>query len=140
LHLETVVPAAADVTALALQALLDELGALRANQLDRINPLDAESSARVAAATSEAMAALEAADRLDLLEAATQRLAVACMHREIPQPARAAAYSALVGLIADDLLPPATFRTLYEAWEEGLDGWGESSAILRGEEILLHIE
>ena len=133
-------PAAADVTALALQALLDELGALRANQLDRINPLDAESNARVAAATSEAMAALEAADRLDLLEAATQRLAVACMRREIPQPARAAAYSALVGLIANDLLPPATFRSLYEAWEEGLDGWGESSAILRGEEILLHIE
>jgi hypothetical protein len=140
LHLETVVPAAADVTALALQALLDELGALRATQLDRINPLDAESSARVAAATSEAMAALEAADRLDLFEAATQRLAVACMHRETPQPARAAAYSALVGLIANDLLPPVTFRTLYDAWEEGLDGRGGSSAILRGEEILLHIE
>jgi hypothetical protein len=139
LHLETVMPAAADVAALALQALLDELGALRAHQIDRINPLDAESSARVAAATAEAMALLAAANRLDVLEAATQRLAVACMHREVPQPARAAAYSALVGLIANDLLPPATFRALYAAWDAALDGSGESSAILRGEEILLHI-
>jgi hypothetical protein len=133
-------PAAADVAALALQALLDELGALRSDQIDSINPLDPESTARVTAATAEAMAALTAADRLELLEVATQRLAVACMHREIPQPARAAAYSALVGLIASDLLPPATFRTLYHAWEEALDGRGQSSAILRGEEVLLHIE
>ncbi|MGH2418159.1 MAG: hypothetical protein ACRDFY_07475 [Candidatus Limnocylindria bacterium] len=133
-------PTAADVAALALQALLDELGALRTQQLDRMHPLDAESDARVAEATAEAMSLLDAADRLDVLEAATQRLAVACMHREVPQPARAAAYSALVGLIASDLLPPATFRTLYRAWETGLAGWGESSAILRGEEVLLHIE
>ncbi len=133
-------PAAAAVAALALQALLDELGALRAKQIDRINRLDAESSARVADATSEAMTLLAAADRLELFEAATQRLAVACMHREIPQPARAAAYSALVGLIANDLLPPPTFRTLYAAWETGLDGGADSSVILRGEEILLHIE
>ena len=133
-------PAAADRAALALQALLDELGALRTHQLDRIPPLDAESHARVAAATAGAMGLLEAADRLDLLEAATQRLAVACMHREVPQPARAAAYSALVGLIASDLVPPVTFRALYEAWESGLAGGGGSSAILRGEEVLLHIE
>lgn len=139
-HLETVLPAAADVAALALQALLDELGALRDQQLDRIGPLDAESNARVAEATAEAMSLLEEADRLDVFEAATQRLAVACMHREVPQHARAAAYSALVGLIASDLLPPATFRTLYETWEAGLEGRGESSAILRGEEVLLHIE
>lgn len=133
-------PTAADVAALALQALLDELSALSTEQLDRISPLDAESDARVAEATAEAMGLLEAADRLDVLEAATQRLAVACMHREVPQQARAAAYSALVGLIASDLLPPATFRTLYQAWEAGMEGRGESSAILRGEEVLLHIE
>ena len=36
----------------------------------------------------------------------------ACARREIPQPARAAAYSALVGLLANDLLPRATFLTL----------------------------
>ena len=132
-------PAAADVAALALQALLDELGELRAHQIDRIEPLDAESSARVAAAMSEAMTALTAADRLELLEAATQRLAVACMHREIPQPARAAAYAALVGLIASDLVPPATFRTLSEGWE-ALVGSAQSAAILRGEEVLFHVE
>jgi hypothetical protein len=132
-------PAAADVAALALQALLDELAVLRADQINRVEPLDAESNARVAAAMSEATEVLASADRLDLLEAATQRLAVACMHREVPQPVRAAAYSALVALIASDLLPPATFRTLYQAWEE-LDVSGQSSAILRGEEILLHIE
>jgi PAS domain-containing protein len=136
---ETVMPTAADVTALALMALLEELGELRADQIDRIDPLDSEASARVAAAMSEAMAALEAADRLDLLEAAAQRLALACMHREIPQPARAAAYAALVGLIASDMLPPATFRALNQAWE-ALAGSTQSSAILRGEEILLHIE
>jgi hypothetical protein len=62
------------------------------------------------------------------------------MHLEVPQLARAAAYSALVGLIASDLLPPATFRTLYQAWEAGIEGGGEASAILRGEEVLLHIE
>ena len=45
----------------------------------------------------------------------------------------------VVALIASDLLPPASFRTLYEAWEEGLGGVGGSSAILRGEEVLLHI-
>lgn len=133
-------PTVADVSALALQALLDELSALRANQIDRINPLDAMSSERVAAATSEAMALMVAADRLEQFEAATQRLAMACMHREVPQPARAAAYSALVGLIANDLVPAPTFRTLYEAWDAGLNGGAESSAILRGEEVLLLIE
>ena len=133
-------PTAADVAALALQALLDELSALPTNQIDRINPLDAESSDRVATATAEAMALLAAADRLEVLDAATQRLAVACMHQEVPQPARAAAYAALVGLIANDLLPPATFRTLYAAWDSAVEGSAESSAVLRGEEVLLHIE
>jgi hypothetical protein len=140
LHLETVLPTAADVAALALQALLDELGTLQDHQIERISSLDHETSDRVAAATTEALERLAAADRLDLFEAATQRLASACLRRGIPQPARAAAFSALVGLVASDLLPAATFRTLYEAWEEGLGGVGGSSAILQGEEVLLHIE
>lgn len=132
-------PAAPEVAALALQALLDELGQLSADQIDRVEPLDGASSARIDEATSDAMTALAGADRLNVLEAATQRLAIACVHREVPQPVRAAAYAALVGLIASDLVPPATFRTLYEAWE-ALNGPAQSSALLRGEEILLHID
>lgn len=132
-------PAAADVAALALHTLLGELGELRADQIDRAEPLDAESSARFAAAMAEAKATLAAAGRLDRLEAATQRLALACMNREIPQPARAAAYAALVALIAGDLLPSPTFRTLYEAWES-LHGSAQSAVILRGEEVLFHVE
>jgi hypothetical protein len=140
MHLETVVPTAADVAALALHALLDELSSLRAPQIERMATVDAEWSARVAAAQSEAKAALAAADRLDLYESATERLAAVCIGREIPRPARAAAYAALLGLIASDLLPHATFRTLYEGWETGLGGLGGSSAILNGEEVLLHID
>jgi hypothetical protein len=124
---------------LALNALIDELETLRGHRA-RIAQLDTEISPRVADARSEAMSRLAAADRLDLFEAATQTLAVACARREIPQPARAAAYSALVGLIANDLLPHATFHTLYESWEEALDGLGDSPAIVRGEEVLFHID
>jgi hypothetical protein len=133
-------PTAADVAALALQALLDELNALRRPHFERMASVEADWSTRVAAAESDAMTVLAAADRLDLLESATQRLAAVSMSRELPQPARAAAYAALVGLIASDLLPHATFRTLYEAWEAGLGGWVDSSAIVHGEEVLLHIE
>ena len=133
-------PAAADVAALALQALIDELGTLQDQHIERIGSPDEKSSARVAAATADAMERLAAADRLELFEAATQRLAAACVRREVPQAARAAAFSALVALVASDLLPPASFRTLYEAWEDGMGGVGGSSAILRGEEVLLHIE
>ena len=139
-HLETVVPAAADVAALALQALLDELSALRSPHFERMASVEADWSMRVAAAESDAMAVLAAANRLDLFESATQRLATVSMSLELPQPARAAAYAALIGLIASDLLPYATFRTLYEAWEAALGGWGDSLAIVHGEEVLLHIE
>ena len=132
-------PAAADVAALALQALLDELSALRAGHLERIASVEADWSTRAAAAQAEAMAVLAAANRLDVFESATQRLAAVCVSRELPQPARAAAYAALAGLLASDLLPHATFRILYEAWEAGLGGWVDSSAIARGEEVLLHI-
>ena len=132
-------PAASSHAMLALNALIDELDSLRSYRA-RFDTLDGDLSASVAKARSEALARLAAADRLDLFEAATQALAVACARREVPQPARAAAYSALVGLIASDLLPQSTFRTLYDSWESALDGLGDSTAILRGEEVLLHID
>jgi hypothetical protein len=129
-------PAAADHALLALSALIDEL--------DSVGPHGPRSghvevSARVEHARSEALARLEAADRLDLFEAASQALAAACARRGLPQPARAAAYSALIGLIASDLVSPATFHTLYASWEETLGGHGDSPSILRGEEVLFHI-
>jgi hypothetical protein len=126
-------------TMLALNALIEELDTLRSHRA-RIAQLNTDISPRVADARSEALSQLAAADRLDLFEAATQALAAACARRDIPQPARAAAYSALVGLIASDLLPHATFHTLYQSWEEALDGLGDSPAILRGEEVLFHID
>jgi hypothetical protein len=132
-------PAASSHAMLALNALIAELDSLPSYRA-RFDTLDGDLSASVAKARSEALARLAAADRLDLFEAATQALAVACARREVPQPARAAAYSALVGLIASDLLPQSTFRTLYDSWEAALDGLGDSPAILRGEEVLLHIE
>jgi hypothetical protein len=132
-------PAAPSHTLLALNALIDELDTLSPHEA-RINGLENGVSAQVAEARSEALERLAAADRLDLFEAATQALAVACARRELSQPARAAAYSALVGLIANDLVPQATFRALYGSWEEALDGLGDSPAILRGEEVLFHIE
>jgi hypothetical protein len=133
-------PAAESHALLALNALLEELDALDDQQVDRLRGIDPDANSRLTAARADAMLRLAAADRLDLFDAAAQRLAAACVRRELPQPARAAAYSALVGLIASDLLPPATFRTLYDAWEAGLDGHGASPAIMRGEEVLLHIE
>ena len=133
-------PAAESHALLALNALIAELDALDDLQVERIAGLDPHASMRVGIARSYAMDRLAAADRLDLFDAATQRLAAACMRRELPQPARAAAYSALVGLLASDLLPAETFRTLYDPWEAGLDGHGDSPAVLRGEEVLLHIE
>jgi hypothetical protein len=136
---EPVMPAAPIHALLALSALIDELDTLRTRQA-RIAELEADVSPRVADARSEALNRLAAADRLELFEAATQALAAACARRELPEPARAAAYSALVGLIANDLVPQATFRTLYESWEAALDGAGVSSVLIRGEEVLLHID
>ena len=131
-------PAASEHALLALNALIDELDTLRGHRA-RIAQLETEISPRVADARSVALSRLAATDRLDLFEAATQALAVACARRDIPQAARSAAYSALVGLIASDLLPHATFHTLYESWEQALDGLGDSPAILHGEEVLFHI-
>ena len=132
-------PAAPSHALLALNALLGELETLRADQ-PRMARIGSALSPRVESARSEAMERLAAADRLDLFEAATQALAVACARREVPQPARAAAYSALIGLIANDLLPQGTFHALYDGWEAALDGQGDSPAILGGEEVLFHID
>jgi hypothetical protein len=136
---ETVMPAAEDVAALAVKALLDELSTMRDHQLHRIAALEDEWRDRVAAARADAIALLADAKRHEVLEAAAERLAAVSARRGIPQPARAAAYAALVAVVASDLLPPATFRTLYEAWETGLEGLANSSAVLHGEEVLLHI-
>lgn len=132
-------PAAPSHALLALQALISELDALRADRALPIAEPDAEASTRITSARSDALARLAAADRLDLFEAASQTLAVACARREIPQPARAAAYSALVGLIASDLLPTRTLHILYDGWEAALHGLGDSPVILGGEEVLFHI-
>jgi hypothetical protein len=127
--------AAPDHAVLALSALIEELDSVGQDAWNGQSGV----SPHVLDARNEALARLAAADRLDLFEAASQALAAACAHREIPPPARAAAYSALIGLVANDLVPQATFRTLYESWEETLDGHGDSPAILRGEEVLFHI-
>lgn len=112
----------------------------KAATIERMAPLEGEWGPRVVAAESDAMAVLAAANRLDVFESTTQQLAAVCVSLELPQPARAAAYAALVGLNASDLLPHSTFRVLHGAWESGLGGLGGSSAVLRGEEVLLHIE
>ena len=133
-------PAAPSHAMLALNALIAEIDSLGKRHAARMKAVAPTVTPSVEAARADAMAVLEAADRLDLFEAASERLAAACMRRRIPKPARAAAYSALLGLIANDLLPPPTFRTLYEAWEQGLDGRASSPVIVRGEEVVLHIE
>lgn len=132
-------PAAGDVAALAVKALLDELSTMREPQLARMAALEEAARGRMAPARDEAVGRLVDVGRSEVLEAAAQRLAVVSARRAVPQPVRAAAYAALVAVIASDLLAPTTFRTLYEAWEAGLDGLADSSAVLRGEEVLLHI-
>lgn len=131
-------PAAPSHALVALNALIEELDSLPVGRAAN-DEAETALSPHVADARSEALRRLAEADRLDLFEAASEALASACARRELPQQARAAAYSALVGLVASDLLPETTMRTLYEAWEETLDGRGDSPAILRGEEVLLHI-
>ena len=77
-------PSAADVVALALQALLDELNALQTPHFERMASVEADWSTRVVAAESEAMTVLAAAERLDLFESATQRLAAVSMTPRAP--------------------------------------------------------
>jgi hypothetical protein len=133
-------PTVAEVAVLALQTLIDELGRLPAHHVDRMAAWRAARQPDALAARSTALAALAAADRLDLLESASERLAAACVEGEVPHPVRAAGYNALVALMASDLVPNSTFRTLYDAWEEGTHGGSGTAAVLRGEELLLTID
>jgi hypothetical protein len=58
----------------------------------------------------------------------------------VAHPVRAAAYNALVALVASDLIGRPVFRALYEAWDEGTNGGAGTGAVLRGEELLLTID
>jgi len=133
-------PTVANVAVLVLQALIDELGALQQSQINRIARWHSLRRPAAAAARLEALRALADADRLDLLEPATERLAAECARAESSAPVRAAAYDALLALIASDLLPQASFRALYETWDEGTNGGGGPGAVLRGEEVLFRID
>ena len=130
-------PTVADVAVLAVQTLIDELASLQPQQVDRIAAGRAAQQPAALEARADALAALATADRLDLLESAAERLAVAAIAGEVPHAVRLAAYNALVALVASDLIPLATFRALYDAWEQGTHGGSGTDAVLRGEELLL---
>jgi len=132
-------PTVADVAVLAVQTLIDELASLQPQQVDRMAAWRAAQQPAALQARAEALAALASADRLDLLESTAERLAVAAIAGEVPHPVRLAAYNALIALVASDLIPPATFRALYDAWEQGTHGGSGTDAVLRGEELLLTI-
>jgi hypothetical protein len=53
---------------------------------------------------------------------------------------RSAAYDATLAVLASDLVPPQTFRLLYEPWDEGTHDGAGSEALERGEEVLLHLD
>jgi hypothetical protein len=121
---------------LALQALIDELGALQPDQIARITTPRNGRNGGVAEARAAALEALAVANRLGQLDAATERLAEACIRDEVPQPVRSAAYDALVAVMASDLVRPATFRTLFGLWDEATGGL---VTVDDGEELLLHM-
>ena len=130
-------PTVADVAVLAVQTLIDELASLQPQQVDRMAAWRAAQQPAALEAHAEALAALATAERLDLLESAAERLAVAAIAGQVPHPVRLAAYNALIALVASDLIPAATFRALYDAWEQGTHGGSGTDAVLRGEELLI---
>ena len=132
-------PTVADVAVLAVGTLIDELASLQPQQIDRIAVGRAAQEPAAIEARADALAALASADRLELLESAAERLAVAAIAGEIPHQVRLAAYNALIALVAADLIPLVTFRALYDAWEQGTHGGSGTDAVLRGEELLLTI-
>ncbi len=136
----TVMPTVAEVAVLAVQTLIDELAGIQQHQVDRMAAWRAARQPAALAARKEAMAAIIDADRLDLLESAAERLAAECIAGRIAHPVRAAAYNALVALVASDLIGRPVFRALYEAWDEGTNGGAGTGAVLRGEELLLTID
>jgi hypothetical protein len=133
-------PTVADVAVLAVQTLIDELAQIQTHQVDRNAAWRAARQPAALAARQEALAAIADADRLDVLESATERLAAECIAGQVAHPVRAAAYNALVALMAGDLIERPVFRALYEAWEDGTHGGAGTGAVLRGEELLLTID
>lgn len=133
-------PTISDVAVLAVQTLIDELAEVEQHQVDRMAAWKAARQPAALAARKEAMAALAEADRLDLFESAAERLAVECVAGKVAHPVRAAAYNALVALVAADLIERPVFRALYEAWEDGTHGGAGTGAVLRGEELLLTLD
>jgi hypothetical protein len=132
--------ATAAAATLALRALIEELSALGPAQMERIEAARAVVDGRIETARLEAMGALGGAGRAPLLQSAAEHLATASIHREIPQVVRAAAYDATLALLASDLVPHATFRILYEPWDEGTHAGAGSQALEHGEEVLLHLD
>lgn len=133
-------PTVADVAVLAVQTLIDELADIQHHQIDRMAAWKAAHQPAALAARQEAMAALREADRLDVLESAADRLAAECVNGRVAHPVRAAAYNALVALVASDLISRPVFLALYEAWEDGTHGGAGTGAVLRGEELLLTLD
>lgn len=133
-------PTVADVAVLAVQTLIDELAGIQQHHVDRMAAWKASRQPAALAARQEAMAALREADRLDVLESAADRLAAECVSGRVAHPVRAAAYNALVALVASDLISRPVFRALYEAWEDGTYGGAATGAVLRGEELLLTLD
>lgn len=126
--------------ALALRSLIDELTALSPAQMERIESARALIDGRTDDARDDATRAIDDAGRGSQLDAAAESLAVAALHGEIPQPIRSAAYDAALALLAADLVRPATFRTLYEPWDEGLHDGAGARAMDQGEEVLFHLD
>jgi len=133
-------PTVADVAVLAVQTLIDELAGIQRHQVDRMAAWRASRQPAALAARKEAMLAITTADRLDLFESAAERLAAECVNGRVAHPVRAAAYNALIALVAGDLVERPIFRALYGAWEEGTHGGAGTGAVLRGEELLLTID
>jgi hypothetical protein len=132
--------ATAAAASLAIRALIDELSALGPAQMERIETTRALIDGWIESARLDAMGALGEAGRAPLLQSAAEHLATASVHREIPQVVRAAAYDAALALLASDLVPPSTFRVLYESWDEGTHGGTGLEALQKGEEVLLHLD
>jgi hypothetical protein len=133
--------ASAAAASLALRALVDELSALEPTQMERIEAARGSlGGGGVEHARLDALEALATAGRAGMLEAASEDLALASVHREIPRAVRSAAYDAALALLASDLVPPQTFRALYGPWDEGTHEGAGSEALEHGEEVLIHLD
>jgi hypothetical protein len=132
--------ASAAAAILAMRSLFDELSTLGPAEMERIESARTILDGRVERARLDALGALAAAGRAADLESASEHLAIASIHREIPRAVRSAAYDATLAVLASDLIPPQTFRVLYEPWDEGTHDGAGSQALERGEEVLLHLD